>query len=464
MAQPPFTEPELVLMLAFYLDRREGGPAEIEALCATLKSLDLHTDRGDPEIFRTADGVMRAIRRFDVYAEGRSDRDSPAYRAVWDRYADDRPALTDMADRILVEHGPRTGGSPTVRAWWRDDLNERFWLEASHRPDRGTDLRAPAANKDGRPYWSYELVREVEAGDVVFHYDADAMAITHWSLATGDRWVQDAWWSALGTASRGTPQSLQPHWFCGLHGPFRVTPRLERADLVAQARASETIRAGLKARVGASPYFPFQHRADGLRISQGYLFKVPAELVALFEPLRDAAVRAEAMPTEVRRRTRRQHRLASLPPPGRASVPSQVIGQAYTAADEGATVAESDPFPADPAVVERSLRSHARLQNRLAAEVVAAGLEPLEPNAGNPLFDLAWRSGDELYVAEVKSLTRSNEERQLRLGLGQLLRYRHQLSAAGTTVHAVLYVERRPSDATWHELCASLGVDLRAPA
>jgi hypothetical protein len=42
-------------------------------------------------------------------------------------------------------------------------------------------------------------------------------------------------------------------------------------------------------------------------------------------------------------------------------------------------------------------------------------------------------------VAEVKSLTRSNEERQLRLGLGQLLRYRHRLAAQEGTAHAVTF-------------------------
>jgi hypothetical protein len=75
-------------------------------------------------------------------------------------------------------------------------------------------------------------------------------------------------------------------------------------------------------------------------------------------------------------------------------------------------------------------------------------------------------------VAEVKSITADNEEAQLRLGLGQVLRYRRRLSALGhDRVVAVLVPERQPCDPSWRELCQDLGVVLlcrneleRAPA
>jgi hypothetical protein len=142
---------------------------------------------------------------------------------------------------------------------------------------------------------------------------------------------------------------------------------------------------------------------------------------------------------------------------------SAELGTGYLPADELAAVAERDPFPTDPDLIERGTRSHARLQNQLAAEVASAGLVPLSPAAGDPPFDLAWRDGDKLQVAEVKSTTATNEEHQLRLGLGQLLRYRHTLSANGATVLATLYVERKPADPQWSELCESLDVTLRWP-
>jgi hypothetical protein len=142
---------------------------------------------------------------------------------------------------------------------------------------------------------------------------------------------------------------------------------------------------------------------------------------------------------------------------------SPETGVAYVYADESANVAEHDPFATDPDVIERGTRSHARLQNQLATELTSAGLAPLSPGAGEPPYDLAWRVGAELHVAEVKSTTESNEEHQLRLGLGQLLRYRHALSAEGMTVRATLYVERKPADPAWSQLCRSLGITLRWP-
>jgi hypothetical protein len=67
---------------------------------------------------------------------------------------------------------------------------------------------------------------------------------------------------------------------------------------------------------------------------------------------------------------------------------------------------------------------------------------------------------------KVKSLTSTNAERQLRLGLGQVLRYRFSLSTrAGMRVEAALVVEVEPPDASWCDLCHSLKMILTwAPA
>ena len=66
-----------------------------------------------------------------------------------------------------------------------------------------------------------------------------------------------------------------------------------------------------------------------------------------------------------------------------------------------------------------------------------------------------------VFVAEIKSITDDNEEEQLRLGLGQVLRYRHRLRKLGhERVVAVLVPERPPRDPSWSELCQELGVVL----
>jgi hypothetical protein len=131
-----------------------------------------------------------------------------------------------------------------------------------------------------------------------------------------------------------------------------------------------------------------------------------------------------------------------------------------------------DPFSVDPALVERGLRGHTDTQNELASVLSNAGIEPCRGLPPGPNFDLAWQKDGTVFVAEVKSITAENEEHQLRVGLGQVLRYRQRLSALGhDRVVAVLVPERPPRDPTWRELCQELGVVLlcrneleRAPA
>jgi len=60
-----------------------------------------------------------------------------------------------------------------------------------------------------------------------------------------------------------------------------------------------------------------------------------------------------------------------------------------------------------------------------------------------------------VFVAEIKSLTPKNEEKQLRLALGQALRYAHQL---GPNTIPVIVIERAPSDQSWEEICQRFGV------
>jgi hypothetical protein len=120
-------------------------------------------------------------------------------------------------------------------------------------------------------------------------------------------------------------------------------------------------------------------------------------------------------------------------------------------------------FP-DPALIERGSRGHARAQNALANYIKAQALIPLSPLPGEPSYDLAWQSKDSrLFVVEVKSLTVANEERQLRLALGQVLRYAQLLSTDARPALPVVMVERKPTDPSWQLLCDRLGVVLLWP-
>ena len=60
----------------------------------------------------------------------------------------------------------------------------------------------------------------------------------------------------------------------------------------------------------------------------------------------------------------------------------------------------------------------------LANAIRSVGWLARSPAASEPQYDLAWLANDMLYVCEVKSLTKDNEERQLRMAIGQVIRYR----------------------------------------
>jgi hypothetical protein len=171
---------------------------------------------------------------------------------------------------------------------------------------------------------------------------------------------------------------------------------------------------------------------------QGYLFKLPRDLVALLGLGGPISLASDL------------------------GISRDTIGDQYRLADELAVQSDRDPFSIDPALVERGVRGHATTQNGLARYLTSLTIEPRSSRPDEPNFDLAWQTDAGVFVAEVKSITATNEEKQLRLGLGQVLRYAHQLGG-GPSVTPVLVVERCPRDSSWVSLCERLGVILLWP-
>ncbi len=121
-------------------------------------------------------------------------------------------------------------------------------------------------------------------------------------------------------------------------------------------------------------------------------------------------------------------------------------------------------FEVDPDLVDRGTAAHMDVQDELAEAIRSAGAEPRSPAPHDPQFDVAWQIGDSAFVAEVKSLTEENEDRQLRLGLGQVLSYAFLLDWPGANdVQPVLAVERPPTNEYWGGLCKEHGVILTWP-
>lgn len=336
-----------------------------------------------------------------------------------------------------------------IHNWWAASSDERYWVEVTGRDDIGADLKAPQANENGNPFWSYSLLRFVQEGDMVFHYDRSRspQAVVAVSRATGDLWEDSIVWAARGTYARNA--GIEPHTRPGLYAGLRdFEPLGEPVSLDEIRSRTAAIRSGLQeleSEHGRPLYFPFESGAKRpIRPLQGYLFKLPAFFVDLFPQLRPKTVYSAA------------------PASGKVSEP---VGSDYRRPNEETTIGAADPFSIDPTIVERGTRAHAVTQNALADYLLERGITPLSPAPGDPNFDLAWSSRGTLWVAEVKSVTPQNEEKQLRLGLGQLLRYRQLLkSARKGSVNAVLLVEHQPSDPSWLSLCEALDVVIAWPS
>lgn len=133
----------------------------------------------------------------------------------------------------------------------------------------------------------------------------------------------------------------------------------------------------------------------------------------------------------------------------------------YYAANEGTEVSLRSDLVADGYVaLERAVQSHAQIQNAVAQAGNEIGLKPWSPALAGPAFDVALSYGDtHVFVVEVKSATAENLEFQLRIGLGQVLRYAHQLRSDAYKIHPVIAIELRPDD-SWVSLLQDLGVGL----
>jgi hypothetical protein len=336
-----------------------------------------------------------------------------------------------------------------LHRWWQAAPLERYWMEITGRLDLGADLHAPRVDDRGAETPTYALVREVRDGDVVLHYEKSSTAITAWSIAHGGFWEgETVWGTPRSTGPSGAPVTPYPReglWH-GLHGPFYLDEPLALAEIRSLQSRIAGVLAELEAQYGRPLYFPFQLRGDGLRAAQGYLTKMPAGVVEALPKLPDLL---DELPVAF--------------PSQPAATKSRELGEEYIPVDVTAPQVERDPFSVDPAAVERGLRSHRELQNLLAEKATELGYEVLRPGPLDPPWDLLWLDGQDVLVAEVKSLTRANEERQLRLGLGQVLIYRQRLERTSSSVRAVLMVEWRPLDPDWHALCENLGVLLLWP-
>jgi len=144
-------------------------------------------------------------------------------------------------------------------------------------------------------------------------------------------------------------------------------------------------------------------------------------------------------------------------------IASPQFGSAYFDDPVDASLSPSSMIHRDDSKLERSLRGHAETQRQLAAQVRDAGLKPQKRGPHDPDFDVAWRLGSRIIVAEVKSLPTGSPSHQLRQALGQVLEYRYRLARLyDCPVEAVIATEFDPGG-PWSDICRHAGVTLTWP-
>ena len=97
---------------------------------------------------------------------------------------------------------------------------------------------------------------------------------------------------------------------------------------------------------------------------------------------------------------------------------------------------------------------HMELQDLVSATLVKLGLKPLSWKGSEPTYDLAFELGSRIVVVEVKTLGAGSSTQQMRLGLGQLLEYRHRLAQLHQREVRGLLVASRPVPDPWPAIVA----------
>src|SRR5687768_51847 len=94
--------------------------------------------------------------------------------------------------------------------------------------------------------------------------------------------------------------------------------------------------------------------------------------------------------------------------------------------------------------LDEATEAHEKTVAALIDHLVRQNVEVRGPARNAPLFDAGWSRGESVFIAEVKSLIGAREDQQIRLGIGQVLDYAHQIRDMGMPgdIHPVLVLER----------------------
>jgi hypothetical protein len=119
------------------------------------------------------------------------------------------------------------------------------------------------------------------------------------------------------------------------------------------------------------------------------------------------------------------------------------------------------PFTWDTDAKDAETQEHADVLNRLYRLLQSAEVSVV-CGTTRPACDLAFKTRAGITIVEAKSLPNGSDDHQMRVGLGQVLEYRAELSNhVDRPIHAIVAVPRAPDRAaTWRSACDGAGVTL----
>lgn len=152
-----------------------------------------------------------------------------------------------------------------MSGWWEAPGRGTYWVEIRKVLGIGEELYCNARNEAGGKDSRYELVRQVRAGDVVFHYNADESRFVGRSVAATDAVV--------------TEQEYRVP--LANFESFSEVIDLERMRTVAPSLYE--IRDRLLNQYGKPLHLPFQFRDDPseIRMLSNYFARLPEEMIEL---------------------------------------------------------------------------------------------------------------------------------------------------------------------------------------
>jgi hypothetical protein len=331
--------------------------------------------------------------------------------------------------------------------WWNELQVRPVWVEITRRPndDIGVDL----THHNSSPK-AFELLGEPEPGDKVLHWDSKRQQFV--GVSTVDTPAYRSKGSRIVTLKNftGLPKdslSLE-----------KIRPHGQKISQIRDALSPKN----------ESVYFPLQPYGpsgwDMLRPALAYLTAAPSELVALLGGIYERSLQNNSVAPNWTQLQLGRVTPTSVSKNGKAK---DEDFKRYLRANEDLIVTDSGKILSpDRSLLQAAHRQHNALQNKLAKWLQVQGLHPESQRAMDKYpIDIQWRIGSTLYVAEVKSISSSNQSSQIRRGIGQVLHYRFLADRQheNLNVVAALILPRKP-DTDWLEVCGDVDILVAWPS